>query len=76
MSALYSQADRLHDLADALERRLDGDREAFGDEEVLALIGTAVHVRESLAAIDALTAARVVIPLDTYRTPRAEEHTP
>lgn len=64
---LYDHVDRIHALADDLERRLDGDRAAFGDEQAFALIDLAVRIRHTLHAIDHLVLAGSVIHLDDRR---------
>lgn len=64
---LYDQVDRIHQLADDLERRLDGDRAAFDDRHTLELIDLAMRVRHSLNAIDTLVRAGSVVHLDDRR---------
>lgn len=67
-SRLYTHVDRLHELADALERRLDGDATAFGPHQVLDLIRTGLTVQDSLHAIEALSTAGQVVRLEDRRT--------
>lgn len=70
LPGLRAAAERLRDYADALELRAEGNRSAFDAATVHELVRTAVHIGDTLTALDALAPVSNIVPLHPKETSR------